>query len=66
MKYCRFRFEEHIVYGSVEERRGELWIVDLIAHRKKILRGISLTSTRLQARSTLSQCPSTQPNSCRL
>jgi len=31
MKYCRFRFEEQIVYGSVEERRGELWIVDLIA-----------------------------------
>ena len=31
MKYCRFRFEEHIVYGSVEERGGESWIVDLIA-----------------------------------
>jgi 2-keto-4-pentenoate hydratase/2-oxohepta-3-ene-1,7-dioic acid hydratase in catechol pathway len=31
MKYCRFLFEEKIHYGAVEERRGELWIVDLIA-----------------------------------
>ncbi len=30
MKYCRFRFENQIVYGAVEERGGELWIVDLI------------------------------------
>jgi 2-keto-4-pentenoate hydratase/2-oxohepta-3-ene-1,7-dioic acid hydratase in catechol pathway len=31
MKYCRFRFENQIVYGSVEERGGEAWIVDLAA-----------------------------------
>jgi 2-keto-4-pentenoate hydratase/2-oxohepta-3-ene-1,7-dioic acid hydratase in catechol pathway len=30
MKYCRFRFEDQIVYGRVEERAGESWIVDLI------------------------------------
>ena len=31
MKYCRFRFENQIVYGKIEERASELWIVDLIA-----------------------------------
>jgi 2-keto-4-pentenoate hydratase/2-oxohepta-3-ene-1,7-dioic acid hydratase in catechol pathway len=31
MKYCRFRFENQIVYGSVDQRGGEPWIVDLIA-----------------------------------
>jgi 2-keto-4-pentenoate hydratase/2-oxohepta-3-ene-1,7-dioic acid hydratase in catechol pathway len=31
MKYCRFRFENQILYGSVEERGGEPWIVDLVA-----------------------------------
>lgn len=31
MKYCRFRFEGQIMYGSVEERGGEPWIVDLTA-----------------------------------
>jgi 2-keto-4-pentenoate hydratase/2-oxohepta-3-ene-1,7-dioic acid hydratase in catechol pathway len=31
MKYCRFRFENQIVYGAVEDRGGEPWIVDLIA-----------------------------------
>ena len=30
MKYCRFVFEGEIEYGAVEERGGELWIVDLI------------------------------------
>jgi 2-keto-4-pentenoate hydratase/2-oxohepta-3-ene-1,7-dioic acid hydratase in catechol pathway len=29
MKYCRFRFENEILYGSVEDRGGEPWIVDL-------------------------------------
>jgi len=29
LKYCRFRFEDQIHYGAVEERNGELWIVDL-------------------------------------
>lgn len=29
MNYCRFRFENHILYGSVEDRGGEPWIVDL-------------------------------------
>jgi 2-keto-4-pentenoate hydratase/2-oxohepta-3-ene-1,7-dioic acid hydratase in catechol pathway len=29
MKYCRFRFENEIVYGKVEQRGGEPWIVDL-------------------------------------
>jgi 2-keto-4-pentenoate hydratase/2-oxohepta-3-ene-1,7-dioic acid hydratase in catechol pathway len=29
MKYCRFVFEGHAHYGVVEERDGELWIVDL-------------------------------------
>lgn len=30
MKYCRFVFENKTHYGRVEERGGELWIVDLI------------------------------------
>jgi 2-keto-4-pentenoate hydratase/2-oxohepta-3-ene-1,7-dioic acid hydratase in catechol pathway len=29
MRYCRFFFEDHARYGVVEERAGELWIVDL-------------------------------------
>src|SRR6185437_2144459 len=29
MKYCRFRFENEILYGRVEDRGGEPWIVDL-------------------------------------
>jgi 2-keto-4-pentenoate hydratase/2-oxohepta-3-ene-1,7-dioic acid hydratase in catechol pathway len=29
MKYCRFEFEGDAHYGAVEERSGELWIVDL-------------------------------------
>jgi len=29
MKYCRFRFENQIMYGAVEDRGGEPWIVDL-------------------------------------
>ena len=29
MKYCRFLFENQALYGAVEERGGELWIVDL-------------------------------------
>jgi 2-keto-4-pentenoate hydratase/2-oxohepta-3-ene-1,7-dioic acid hydratase in catechol pathway len=29
MRYCRFRFENEIQYGSVEDRGGEPWIVDL-------------------------------------
>jgi len=29
MKYCRFRFENEIQYGTVEARGGEPWIVDL-------------------------------------
>jgi 2-keto-4-pentenoate hydratase/2-oxohepta-3-ene-1,7-dioic acid hydratase in catechol pathway len=31
MKYCRFSFESSIHYGTVEDRGGELWIVDLTA-----------------------------------
>jgi 2-keto-4-pentenoate hydratase/2-oxohepta-3-ene-1,7-dioic acid hydratase in catechol pathway len=31
MRYCRFRFEKQVMYGSVEERGGEPWIVDLAA-----------------------------------
>ena len=31
MKYCRFRFENQIMYGSVEQRGSEAWIVDLAA-----------------------------------
>lgn len=30
MKYCRFRFENQIEYGVVEDRGGEAWIVDLM------------------------------------
>ena len=30
MKYCRFVFENRTHYGRVEERGGELWIVDLM------------------------------------
>lgn len=29
MKYCRFKFDNHIHYGAVEDRNGELWIADL-------------------------------------
>jgi 2-keto-4-pentenoate hydratase/2-oxohepta-3-ene-1,7-dioic acid hydratase in catechol pathway len=29
MKYCRFEFENQILYGLVEERGGEAWIVDV-------------------------------------
>lgn len=29
MKYCRFRFENEALYGKVEDRGGEPWIVDL-------------------------------------
>ncbi len=29
MKYCRFLFEDQILYGTVEDRAGEPWIVDL-------------------------------------
>jgi hypothetical protein len=29
MKYCRFLFENQALYGVVESRAGELWIVDL-------------------------------------
>jgi 2-keto-4-pentenoate hydratase/2-oxohepta-3-ene-1,7-dioic acid hydratase in catechol pathway len=31
MRYCRFEFEGDPHYGRVEERGGELWIVDLAA-----------------------------------
>jgi 2-keto-4-pentenoate hydratase/2-oxohepta-3-ene-1,7-dioic acid hydratase in catechol pathway len=31
MKYCRFLFEGHTHYGTVELRAGEPWIVDLTA-----------------------------------
>jgi 2-keto-4-pentenoate hydratase/2-oxohepta-3-ene-1,7-dioic acid hydratase in catechol pathway len=31
MRNCRFRFENQIVYGAVEDRGGEPWIVDLTA-----------------------------------
>ena len=29
MKYCRFEFEKQTLYGTVEKRAGEWWIVDL-------------------------------------
>jgi 2-keto-4-pentenoate hydratase/2-oxohepta-3-ene-1,7-dioic acid hydratase in catechol pathway len=29
MKYCRFQFEDRIHYGKVDDRDGELWIIDL-------------------------------------
>ncbi len=29
MKYCRFQFENQTLYGTVEKRAGEWWIVDL-------------------------------------
>ncbi len=30
MRYCRFLYKDQIHYGAVEERAGELWIVDLM------------------------------------
>ena len=30
MKYCRFVFENQTLYGAVEDRGGEPWIVDLV------------------------------------
>jgi len=29
MRYCRFRFQNEVLYGKVEARGGEPWIVDL-------------------------------------
>jgi 2-keto-4-pentenoate hydratase/2-oxohepta-3-ene-1,7-dioic acid hydratase in catechol pathway len=29
MKYCRFQFENQILYGKIEDRDDELWIIDL-------------------------------------
>jgi 2-keto-4-pentenoate hydratase/2-oxohepta-3-ene-1,7-dioic acid hydratase in catechol pathway len=29
MKYCRFSLENHVLYGAVEDRNGEPWIIDL-------------------------------------
>jgi len=29
MKYCRFLLDDQTHYGAVEDRGGELWIVDL-------------------------------------
>ncbi|HEV2326360.1 MAG TPA: fumarylacetoacetate hydrolase family protein [Terracidiphilus sp.] len=29
MKYCRFKFDNHVHYGAVEDRGGEMWIADL-------------------------------------
>jgi len=30
MRYCRFRFQNEALYGKVEDRGGEPWIVDLM------------------------------------
>lgn len=30
MKYCRFRLDDQIHYGAVENRGGEFWIADLV------------------------------------
>jgi len=48
MKYCRFRFENHMMYGAVEERGGELWIVDLAAAPEEDL-GFHLAHARALA-----------------
>lgn len=45
MKYCRFRFENVILYGSVEDRGGEPWIVDL-AHAPEEDLGFRITHQR--------------------
>ncbi len=37
MRYCRFLLEDQIYYGSVEDRNGEPWIVDLAAAPKEDL-----------------------------
>jgi 2-keto-4-pentenoate hydratase/2-oxohepta-3-ene-1,7-dioic acid hydratase in catechol pathway len=29
MRYCRFQFEKEVLYGKVEDRGGEPWIIDL-------------------------------------
>lgn len=29
MRYCRFRFENEVLYGKVEDRAGEPWIVNM-------------------------------------
>jgi 2-keto-4-pentenoate hydratase/2-oxohepta-3-ene-1,7-dioic acid hydratase in catechol pathway len=29
MKYCRFLLDDEVQYGAVEERDGELWVVDM-------------------------------------
>ena len=37
MKYCRFLFENQVLYGAVENREGEPWIVSLTAAQEEDL-----------------------------
>lgn len=52
MKYCRFVFEDEALYGVVELRGGELWIVDLASAPEEDL-VYQLMHTRATAMKTL-------------
>jgi 2-keto-4-pentenoate hydratase/2-oxohepta-3-ene-1,7-dioic acid hydratase in catechol pathway len=56
MKYCRFLFEGSIHYGKVEERAGELWIIDLMEAPAEDL-AFHLARARASARETLVSDP---------
>jgi 2-keto-4-pentenoate hydratase/2-oxohepta-3-ene-1,7-dioic acid hydratase in catechol pathway len=56
MKYCRFLFEGSIHYGKVEERAGELWIIDLMEAPAEDL-AFHLARVRASARETLVSDP---------
>lgn len=55
MKYCRFKFDNHTHYGVVEDRNGELWIVDLAEAPEEDL------AFRVEHGSTSSFAPSFAP-----
>lgn len=55
MKYCRFKFDNHTHYGAVEERNGELWIVDLAEAPEEDL------AFRVEHGSTSSFAPAFEP-----
>lgn len=53
MKYCRFLFENRIHYGWVEDRAGELWIIDLIEDAPEEDLAFHLDRARAQAKGAL-------------
>ena len=58
MRYCRFVFEGDPHYGRVEERGGELWIVDLAAAPEEDLGYRAAHSRRLDAKALVNDLAS--------